>query len=138
MVAKAKKSSERSVGNAGTAGNAGNPGKGVTVVQKRVYRTPNTTRLEVLVKKIGEAPHDKKFVLKDGRPLKDFVELAHALEHMSDDVFNHHVNNFKNDFRAWIQDVFGEKELAAELAKIKTRGEMQLAVLKHIVKKTFS
>ena len=128
-MAKAKRSSERSSGNAGN---------GVTVVQKRVYRTPNTTRLEILVRKIGEAPHDKKFVLKDGRLLKDFVELAHALEHMSDDVFNHHVNNFKKDFKKWVEDVFGEKELAAEIAKVKTRSDMQLVVLKHIVKQTFS
>ena len=113
-------------------------GTGSTIVQKRVYRTPNTTRLEILVKKIGEAPNDKKFVLKDGRLLKDLVELAHALEHMSDDVFNHHVNNFKNDFKKWIEDVFGEKELAAEIAKAKTRSDMQLAVLKNIVKRMFS
>ncbi len=111
---------------------------GTTVVQKAVYSTPNTTRLEILVKKVGEAPHDKRFVLKDGRILKDIVELAHALEHMSDDVFNHHVNAFRNDFRNWAKDVFGKSELAGELEKAKTRAEMQLAVLKHIVKETFS
>ena len=112
---------------------------GTTVIQKAVYRAPNnTTKLEILVKKIGEAPHDKCFVLKDGRVLKDLVELAHSLDHMSDDVFNHHVNNSKNDFRNWIRDVFGQKELAAELEKAKTRSDLQLAVLKHIVKETFS
>ena len=128
-MSKAKRSSERSSGNAG---------KGVTVVQKSVYNTPNTTRLEILVKKIGEAPHDKRFVLKDGRVLKDLVELSHALEHMSDDVFSHHVNAFRNDFRNWTKDVFGKSELAGELAKAKTRSDLQLAVLKHIVKETFS
>ena len=130
--AKPKSSSSKSSDGSQTGATGG------TIVQKRVYHTPNTTRLEILVKKIGTAPHDKKFVLKDGRLLKDFVELAHALEHMSDDVFNHHVNNFKNDFKKWVEDVFGEKELAAEIAKVKTRSDMQLAVLKHIVKQTFS
>ena len=130
--AKPKSSSSKSSDGSQTGATGG------TIVQKRVYHTPNTTRLEILVKKIGTAPHDKKFVLKDGRLLKDFVELAHALEHMSDDVFNHHVNNFKNDFKKWVEDVFGEKELAAEIAKAKTRSDMQLAVLKHIVKQTFS
>mgnify|MGYP001562947977 FL=1 len=120
----------------GSAGNSA--GDAFTVVQKRVYKTPNTTRLEILVRNIGEAPHDKRFVLKDGRLLKDFVEMAHALEHMSDDVFNHHVNAYKNDFRNWIRDIFGDKELAATIEKAKTRTEMQLAVLKHIVNKTFS
>lgn len=111
---------------------------GTTVVQKAVYSSPNATTIEILVKKIGEAPHDKRFVLRDGRVLKDFVELAHALEHMSDDVFNHHVNSSRNDFRNWVRDVFSQKELAAELEKAKTRSELQLAVLKHIVKEVFS
>lgn len=111
---------------------------GTTVVRKAVYRSPNTTTLEILVRKIGEAPNDKRFVLKDGRVLKDLVELAHALDHMSDDVFNHHVNAFRNDFRNWVRDVFSQKELAAELEKAKTRSGLQLAVLKHIVRETFS
>lgn len=111
---------------------------GATVVRKAVYRSPNTTTLEILVRKIGEAPKDKRFVLKDGRVLKDMVELAHALDHMSDDVFSHHVNASKNDFRNWVRDVFSQKELAAELEKAKTRNDLQLAVLKHIVRETFS
>ena len=137
MGKKAKPKSSSSKSSEGSQTSAAGA-TGATIVQKRVYRTPKTTRLEILVKKIGEAPNDKKFVLKDGRLLKDFVELAHALEHMSDDVFNHHVNNFKNDFKAWAHDVFGEKELAAEIGKAKTRSDVQLAVLKHIVKQTFS
>ncbi len=110
---------------------------GVSIVQKRVYKTPNTTRLEILVKKIGEVPADKRFILKDGRLLKDMVELSHALEHMSDDVFNHHVNSYRNDFKNWVADVFGEKELASQIEKAKTRADMQLAILKHIVKTMF-
>ncbi len=111
---------------------------GTTIVRKEVYSSPNSTTLEILVRKIGEAPHDKRFVLRDGRVLKNLVELSHALEHMSDDVFNHHVNASKNDFRNWVRDVFSQKALAAELEKAKTRSDLQLAVLKHIVKETFS
>ena len=111
--------------------------KSVTLVRKAVYRSPNTTHLEIMVRKIGEAPGDKRFILKDGRILKDVIELSNALDHMSDDVFNHHVNNSRNDFRNWTRDVFGERELAAELEKAKTRNEMQLTLLKHIVKTMF-
>ena len=128
-----KKNSSRSSSSAHSRSDS----SGMSIVQKRVYRTPNTTRLEILVKKIGEAPRDKRFVLKDGRLLKDMVELSHALEHMSDDVFNHHVNSYRNDFKNWIADVFGEKELAAQVEKAKTRTDMQLAILKHIVKTMF-
>ncbi|MBI2176545.1 hypothetical protein HYU40_04355 [Candidatus Woesearchaeota archaeon] len=128
MGKKAKSSSSKSRGSLA----------GTTVVRKSVYRSPNTTTLEILVKKIGEAPHDKRFVLKDGRVLKDLVELSHALDHMSDEVFNHHVNASKNDFRNWVRDVFSQKELVVELEKAKTRNDLQLAVLKHIVRETFS
>lgn len=110
----------------------------VTIEQKSVYKTPNSTRTEILIKKIGVAPQGRHFVLRDGRILNDFVQLSNSLEHMSDDVFRHHANDTKNDFRNWINDVFDEKELAAQVEKAKTREEMQLALLKHIVKETFS
>ena len=119
-----------------SSGRSGNS-SGVSIVRKSVYKTPNTTRLEIMVRNIGEAPPDKRFVLKDGRLLKDMVELSHALEHMSDDVFNHHVNAYKNDFKNWVGDVFGEKELASQIEKAKTRTDLQLAILRHIVKKIF-
>lgn len=110
---------------------------GVSIVRKSVYKTPNTTRLEIMVRNIGEAPSDRRFVLKDGRSLKDMVELSHALQHMSDDVFNHHVNAYRNDFKSWVGDVFAEKELALQIEKAKTRADLELAILRHIVKATF-
>ena len=119
-----------------SSGHSGNS-SGVNIIRKSVYKTPNTTRLEIMVRNIGEAPPDKRFVLKDGRLLKDMVELSHALEHMSDDVFNHHVNAYRNDFKNWVGDVFGEKELASQIDKAKTRTDLQLAILRHIVKKIF-
>ncbi len=112
-------------------------GKNITIEQKSVYRGPNTIRTETMVRKIGEAPKDKRFILKDGRILKDMAELSNALEHMGNEVFSHHVNAHKNDFRNWISEVFGEKELSLEIEKAKTRSEMQLALLKHIVKEMF-
>ena len=119
-----------------SSGRSGNS-SGMSIVQKSVYKTPNTTQLEIMVRNIGEAAPDKRFVLKDGRLLKDMVELSHALELMSDDVFNHHVNAYKNDFKSSIADVFGEKELAGQIEKAKTRTDLQLAILRHIVKKMF-
>ncbi len=92
-------------------------------------------RVEITVKRFNEAPEDKRFVLKDGRILKDIKELADALEHMSDDVFKHHVNESKNDFCNWAKDVLLEKELAEDLQKIDSQLHSQIAVLKHIAKK---
>ena len=87
--------------------------------------------------KFTEAPEGKRFVLHDGRILKNLKELAEALEHMSEEVFRHHANPSKNDFSNWIAGVLHEKELAEELKSIDDRIHAQTAILKHIAKKAF-
>ena len=83
---------------------------------------------------LGEAPQEHHFYLRDGKRLKSLRELAEALENMSDDVFKHHVNEVKNDFSKWIEEIFGEKELAKEMKKAKSRIDTQLTILRHILK----
>jgi hypothetical protein len=86
---------------------------------------------------IREAPDDKRFVLQDGRVLKDIKELADALEHMSEDVYSHHVGNGKNDFSTWVKDVLSEQELAEDLAAVDNQLNSQITVLKHIAKNVY-
>ncbi|MBS3132748.1 hypothetical protein J4470_01285 [Candidatus Woesearchaeota archaeon] len=105
--------------------------------KKIVSAIPDNTGFEVTVRRFTEAPVDKKFVLRDGRILKDLKELADAFEHMSDDIFKHHVNPAKNDFSAWASEVLHEKELSEDLEKIDNQLHAQIAVLKHIAKKVF-
>ena len=78
---------------------------------------------------------DKYFVLKDGRQLKDYRELASALDSLNDDVFNFHVNKDRNDFSNWINDVFQEHELAEHIRHIHNRFEMQAKLYKHLFEK---
>ena len=75
------------------------------------------------------------FILRDGGLLKDIKELALSIEHMSDEEFEHHVNDFKNDFSSWAKDIFNELELAEELAKTTDKKDTQIIVLRHVVKK---
>jgi len=42
-------------------------------------------------------------LLKDGRLIKNLVELTQMLTDMDDETFNHHVNDAKNDFYEWIK-----------------------------------
>ena len=83
------------------------------------------------------APEDKRFVLADGRVLKNVKELSDALEHMGDDVFRTHVNNGKNDFSSWVRDVLNEQELADDMLKADDQLNTQLVVLRQIAKKVF-
>lgn len=93
-------------------------------------------RLEVIIKKkvLGEAPEEHHFVVADGRKLKNIIELADALETMSEEIFRHHANEFKNDFAAWVKDVFYDHSLADDIAKAKNRLEAQIAILRRLVK----
>ncbi|MBI2558335.1 hypothetical protein HYW20_03350 [Candidatus Woesearchaeota archaeon] len=92
--------------------------------------------VEVIIKKkvLGEAPEEHHFVVADGRKLKNIIELADALETMSEEIFSHHANEFKNDFSAWVKDVFYDHSLAEDISRAKNRLETQIAVLRRLVK----
>lgn len=92
--------------------------------------------VEVIIRKkiLGEAPVERHFVVADGRKLKNIIELADALETMSEEIFRHHANEFKNDFSAWVKDVFYEHSLAEDIARAKNKFETQIVILRRLVK----
>lgn len=92
--------------------------------------------LEITVKRriMGEVPTTYHFYLNDGRRLKNLHELIDALDDMSDEVFGFHVNDAKNDFANWVENIIQDDLLAKEMKKAKTKVDTQLRVFKHIVK----
>ncbi len=92
--------------------------------------------IEVVIRKkvLGEAPEEHHFIVADGRKLKNIIELADALETMSEEIFRHHANEFKNDFSTWVKDVFYDHSLAEDVSSAKNRLEMQIAILRRLVK----
>lgn len=82
---------------------------------------------------LGEAPVEHHFALNDGRVLKSVQELADSLEDMATEVFDHHVNPFRNDFANWVEDVFQEKGLAKELRQTRNRIETRIKLLQRLV-----
>jgi hypothetical protein len=70
---------------------------------------------------LGRVPATKSFWLCINMELRSLPELALAVESIDDDVFRYHVNKDKNDFEAWIRDVLQDKELAREIARVKTK-----------------
>ncbi len=92
--------------------------------------------VEVIIKKkiLGEAPEEHHFVVADGKKLKNIIELADALETMSEEIFSHHANQFKNDFSAWVKDVFYDHSLAEDISGAKNRLETQIVVLRRLVR----
>ncbi|MFH2020624.1 MAG: Ig-like domain-containing protein [archaeon] len=65
-----------------------------------------------------------EFILNDGRHIKSILELLILLQDMQPDVFRCHINQDKNDFASWINDVFRETVLSMELRGVYNKEEM--------------
>jgi len=70
---------------------------------------------------LANTPEENLFWCSDGRVFKNLKELLTGLREMSKDTFNFHVNRYKNDFSNWIRDVIGDKKLAEDLMKARTK-----------------
>ncbi|HYD03448.1 MAG TPA: DUF5752 family protein [Alphaproteobacteria bacterium] len=79
-----------------------------------------------------EVTPDKYFVLCDGRKLKNAKELADTLQLINDDMFKYHVTDTKNDFANWINDVFGEPELAKKIKSVRSRFDMSIELYREM------
>ncbi len=70
---------------------------------------------------LARVPMHASFWLCTNENLRSIADVSKALEKASDDVFRYHVNRDKNDFEVWIRDVVKDKDLAREIARVKTR-----------------
>lgn len=94
-----------------------------------LMRKKSSSRLESKKTKFWEDVHgEKQFWVNDGNVLKNLKELPRSLRSMSDETFLHHVNEHKNDFANWIEEVVGEKKLAEEVRTLQNRTAMIKAV----------
>lgn len=119
------------------------PKKAAKTVKKKTVKAKTAKKpgkakpkIEVTIRKsvLGKAPEEHHFVLQDGRAVKTIYQLVDELETMSEEMFQHHVNEYKNDFANWIEHVFDEKHLADELRYIENRIDTQRAILKELVR----
>ncbi|MAG16150.1 hypothetical protein CMO88_03750 [Candidatus Woesearchaeota archaeon] len=89
---------------------------------------------------LRKVPNTDMFWLCTNENLKSLSELALSLEKVNDDIFRYHVNRDKNDFEVWIREVIKDKELAREIARVKTKETLirkineRVSSIKRIVK----
>lgn len=102
--------------------------------KKKVAKSKSTMKICIKRKILGQAPQEQCFILQDGRKMRTVYHLIDELETMSDTVFKDHVNSFKNDFANWIDHVFHDKNLAEEMREAETRMDIQLTLLKELVR----
>lgn len=75
---------------------------------------------------------DHVFRTKSGSTISNLSELASELATMDDAVFDHHVNEDKNDFHNWVLHIVRDEHLANVLSEIKDRRLMLAAVEKRL------
>ena len=98
-------------------------------MQKAEFELPDEDSL--LLK---ETAPEFYFRLFDGRQLKSVSELLTALKDMSDYVFYHHVNAERNDFSAWIRDIFWDYRIAHKVQQARTRQELISVLEKELIR----
>jgi hypothetical protein len=72
------------------------------------------------------------FHLSNGAVLKSARELLDSLEGMDDGTFRHHVNQERNDFSNWINDVYGSRSLAEQVRGCTTKDSVAACLRKAI------
>ena len=91
-------------------------------------------------KYLSDVASEQCFWINNGPILKNLEELANVLPEISDDTFQHHVNNEKNDFSNWIRDVVGDQQLANDLLSSKSKSSAAKKVRSRVnsLKKKFA
>jgi hypothetical protein len=85
-------------------------------------------RIESMLKSAGAG----KFLnLRDGKVIHNLSDLRAALVSMSSDTFNYHVNFERNDFAAWILNVFGDKALSEKVDSSTSKAQLIRVLNEH-------
>lgn len=103
--------------------------------KKTAKKATKKTTTKKKSKLLDDAPETQYFLFCDGHPVKNVTQLAEKLEHIKEEVFNHHVTENRNDFVNWVKEVFEDVELAEEIAGLNHKDHIRLAIYKHIVNK---
>ena len=75
---------------------------------------------------------EQAFILHDGEKLTSLDDLSEAINLIEPELFQFHVNAEKNDFAAWVEHVFQEDGLAAQLREHPTPLRMMVSIEKFL------
>jgi hypothetical protein len=70
-----------------------------------------------------DLPKKHRFWLKTGQDISNLMELYKELLEMDEDIFRHHVSHHRNDFAAWVHEVYKDHALSGRLLRSLTRPE---------------
>jgi len=82
---------------------------------------------------LKDVQRENYFQVSNGTIIRSMLELDEALENMSNETFQYHVNNYKNDLANWIKDTIKDDVLANKLNGIIDKTKTELIVLRRII-----
>ena len=77
--------------------------------------------------------HNKTFYLLGGKKFSNLKGFAKELKTMSNDIYQHHVNNHKNDFANWIKHSLKHEKLASKVNGKIDKIEMEIHILRELL-----
>lgn len=75
---------------------------------------------------------DKSFWINNGPIVNNLKDLPKSVEQMNEEQFRYHVNKDKNDFSNWIEEILGDKALAKELRRTRTKNSFLIKLKKRV------
>ncbi|RJQ17166.1 hypothetical protein C4573_03880 [Candidatus Woesearchaeota archaeon] len=72
---------------------------------------------------LQNAPPEQKFHFNNGKSAQNIWELKKQIQVMNQDEFGNHVNETKNDFANWIDQVIHDPYLAGKIRLAKDKNE---------------
>jgi hypothetical protein len=81
---------------------------------------------------LRQVPDDQALWLCNNATVQSMVELSEMLEYLDDATFRYHVQRSQNDFAQWIRHIVGDRDLAREIARVKTKETLARKVDKRL------
>lgn len=101
------------------------------IAGKKLKKGPKTT---TTINLVCDVPSENYFFVCDGHALKNVLELRDKIKNIDEHTFRHHVNESKNDFSNWINDVIKDKKLADDIKKATSPQEILVIIEKRLSK----
>ena len=81
---------------------------------------------------LSDVAEEHRFILVDGTSISNLVELSIAIPALSQEQFNSHVDDAKNDFLNWIRDCIHDSVLVKALSGKNDRKSIQNIISKRV------
>jgi hypothetical protein len=105
----------------------------ITSYINHYMQQPPQTQQPVL-RQVVNANDANAFWLHNGDAIRNIHDLKHAFDIMTQEQFTYHLNQDKNDFALWVQNVLQDNECAEDLTRAKTRLGASRILFKHLKK----